>query len=129
MTSKLSPTAQLCRSSTSTFIVTDECHRSIYGVWRQVLDYFDAHLIGLTATPTAHTLGFFKQNLVAEYPLDQSIADTVNVGFEIYSIRTEVGEQGGTVDSAYHVPIRDRRTRAIRYRQLDEDLLYTTKTA
>ncbi len=109
------------------FIVTDECHRSIYGVWRQVLDYFDAHLIGLTATPTAHTLGFFKQNLVAEYPLDQSIADTVNVGFEIYSIRTEVGEQGGTVDSSYHVPIRDRRTRAIRYRQLDEDLPYTSR--
>ena len=32
-------------------IIIDECHRSIYGLWRQVLEYFDAHLIGLTADP------------------------------------------------------------------------------
>ena len=103
-------------------IVTDECHRSIYGLWRQVLEYFDAHLIGLTATPTAHTLGFFKRNLVAEYPYEQSVVDGVNVGFEVYRIRTQVSEQGGTVDAGYHVPVRDRRTRALRYKQLDADL-------
>jgi type I restriction enzyme R subunit len=106
------------------FIVTDECHRSIYGLWRQVLEYFDAHLIGLTATPSAHTLGFFQRNLVAEYPYEQSVVDGVNVGFEVYRIRTQVGEQGGTVDARYHVPVRDRRTRALRYRQLDADLPY-----
>jgi type I restriction enzyme, R subunit len=107
------------------FIVTDECHRSIYGLWRQVLEYFDAHLIGLTATPSMHTLGFFNQNLVAEYPYEQSVVDGVNVGFEVYRIRTRVGEQGGVVDSNYHVPVRDRRTRAIRYKQLDGDMAYT----
>ncbi len=105
-------------------IVTDECHRSIYGLWRQVLEYFDAHLIGLTATPSAHTLGFFQRNLVAEYPYEQSVVDGVNVGFEVYRIRTRVGEQGGTVDASYHVPVRDRRTRALRYKQLDADLPY-----
>ena len=109
------------------FIVTDECHRSIYGVWRQVLEYFDAHLIGLTATPSSHTLGFFKQNLVSEYPYEQSVVDGVNVGFEVFRIRTLVSEHGGTVNSEYHVPVRDRRTRAIRYRQLDDDLEYTKK--
>lgn len=108
-------------------IVTDECHRSIYGVWRQVLDYFDAHLIGLTATPSKHTLGFFHRNLVAEYPYEQSVVDGVNVGFEVFRIKTEVGEQGGTVDAGYAVPVRDRRTRAIRYQQLDENLDYTSK--
>jgi len=107
------------------FIVTDECHRSIYGVWRQVLEYFDAHIIGLTATPSTHTLGFFKQNLVAEYPYEQSITDGVNVGFEVFRIRTLVSEHGGTVNAAYHVPVRDRRTRAIRYKQLDGDIDYT----
>jgi type I restriction enzyme, R subunit len=106
------------------FIVTDECHRSIYGLWRQVLEYFDAHLIGLTATPSAHTLGFFQRNLVAEYPYEQSVVDGVNVGFEVYRIRTQVTEQGGTVDARYHVPVRDRRTRALRYKQLDADLPY-----
>jgi type I restriction enzyme R subunit len=106
------------------FIVTDECHRSIYGLWRQVLEYFDAHLIGLTATPSMHTLGFFNQNLVSEYPYEQSVIDGVNVGFEVYRIRTRVTEHGGTVDAAYAVPVRDRRTRAIRYRQLEDDLPY-----
>lgn len=106
-------------------IVTDECHRSIYGLWRQVLQYFDAHLIGLTATPSKHTLGFFNSNLVAEYPYEQSVVDGVNVGFEVFRIRTRIGEEGGVVDANYQIPVRDRRTRAIRYKQLDEDLPYT----
>ena len=106
-------------------IVTDECHRSIYGLWRQVLEYFDAHLIGLTATPSAHTLGFFNSNLVAEYPYEQSVVDGVNVGFEVYRIKTRVTQEGGTVEAGYHVPVRDRRTRAIRYKQLDEDMPFT----
>lgn len=109
------------------FIVTDECHRSIYGLWRQVLEYFDASIIGLTATPSKHTLGFFNQNLVAEYPYERSVADGVNVGYEVYRIRTRVTEQGGTVegDAEFQVPVRDKRTRKLRYQSLDEDLDYT----
>ena len=112
------------------FIVTDECHRSIYGLWRQVLEYFDAHIIGLTATPSKHTLGFFNQNLVAEYPYERSVADGVNVGYEVYRIRTRVTEEGGTVevgDTGFQVPVRDRRTRKLRYESLDEDLEYTAR--
>lgn len=112
------------------FIVTDECHRSIYGLWRQVLEYFDASIIGLTATPSKHTLGFFNQNLVAEYPYERSVADGVNVGYEVYRIRTRVTEDGGKVevdDANFQIPIRDKRTRAIRYQELDADLDYTGK--
>jgi type I restriction enzyme R subunit len=110
------------------FIITDECHRSIYGLWRQVLEYFDAHIIGLTATPSKHTLGFFNQNLVAEYPYERSVADGVNVGYEIFRIRTRIGEQGGTVEGAeFEVPVRDRRTRSIRYTRLDDNIEYTAK--
>jgi type I restriction enzyme R subunit len=112
------------------FIVTDECHRSIYGLWRQVLEYFDAFIIGLTATPSKHTLGFFNQNLVAEYPYERSVADGVNVGYEIYRIRTRVTEEGGKVESdetGFQVPVRDKRTRKVRYEQLDADLEYTGK--
>ena len=108
------------------FIVTDECHRSIYGLWRQVLDYFDAFIIGLTATPSKRTLGFFNQNLVAEYPYERSVADGVNVGYEIYRIRTRVTEEGGRVEAegGFEVPVRDKRTREVRYQKLDEDLDY-----
>lgn len=112
------------------FIVTDECHRSIYGLWRQVLEYFDASIIGLTATPSKHTLGFFNQNLVAEYPYERSVADGVNVGYEIYRIRTRVTEKGGKVETdetGFQVPVRDKRTRKVRYEQLDADLEYTAR--
>lgn len=112
------------------FIITDECHRSIYGLWRQVLEYFDAHIVGLTATPSKHTLGFFNQNLVAEYPYERSVADGVNVGYEIFRIRTKVSEEGGRVEveeNGFDVPVRDRRTRALRYKKLDDDLEYSHK--
>ena len=108
-------------------IVVDECHRSIYNAWRQVFDYFDAHVVGLTATPGAHTLGFFNKNLVSEYPYERSVADGVNVGYEVFCIRTEIGEQGGTLPSGYTVPVRDKKTRAARYRNLDEALDYTRR--
>ena len=105
-------------------VIVDECHRSIYGTWRQVLDYFDAFLVGLTATPGRHTLGFFGQNLVSEYPFERSVADGVNVGFDVYRIRTEVGERGGSVQAGYAVPHRERATRRRRWAALAEDLDY-----
>jgi type I restriction enzyme R subunit len=107
------------------FIITDECHRSIYNLWRQVLDYFDAYLIGLTATPSQQTFGFFNQNLVMEYPRQRAVADGVNVAGEVYRIRTEIGERGSKVDAGFWVDKRDRKTRQIRWEQLDDDLTYT----
>ena len=106
-------------------IVVDECHRSIYGRWRAVLDYFDAPIIGLTATPTKQTLGFFDQNLISEYTYEQSVIDGVNVPFDVYQIRTEMTEKGGVIDAKTVVPVRDRKTRAQRYEELDEDYVYT----
>ncbi|WP_235952313.1 type I restriction endonuclease subunit R [Falsiroseomonas algicola] len=106
-------------------IVVDECHRSIYGNWRQVLEYFDAFLVGLTATPGRHTLGFFQQNLVSQYPFERSVADGVNVDFEVWRVRTEVGERGGTIPAGFTVPHRDKATRRRRLAALDEDMPYT----
>ncbi|QUD86234.1 type I restriction endonuclease subunit R [Phenylobacterium montanum] len=106
-------------------VVIDECHRSIYGRWRQVLDYFDAFQIGLTATPSVHTLGYFQKNLVAEYPYERSVIDGVNVPFEVFRIRTEIGERGGKVPSGFTVPKRDRHTRRQRYEELADDLVYS----
>lgn len=109
------------------FIITDECHRSIYNLWRQVLEYFDAFLIGLTATPTKQTIGFFNNNLVMEYGHEQAVADGVNVGFDVYRIRTKITEQGARLESepGRFIPRRDKRTRAKRYAELDDDVTYT----
>jgi len=105
-------------------IITDECHRSIYGLWRQVLDYFDAFLIGLTATPNKQTFGFFNQNLVMEYPHEQAVADGVNVNYDVFQIRTKITQEGSKVDAGFYVDKRDRETRAVRWEQLDEELAY-----
>lgn len=109
------------------FIVTDECHRSIYNLWRQVLEYFDAFLVGLTATPSKQTIGFFNQNLVMEYNHERAVADGVNVGYEVYRIKTQVTEQGGKVEKGFYVDRRNKETRAIRWERLDEDLAYAAK--
>jgi type I restriction enzyme R subunit len=105
-------------------IFIDECHRSIYNLWRQVLEYFDAHLIGLTATPSKQTFGFFNQNLVMEYTRQRAVADGINVDGTVYRIRTRITEQGSTIQHGYVVEKRDRLTRAQRWQQLDEDLTY-----
>ncbi|MGH3857860.1 MAG: DEAD/DEAH box helicase family protein, partial [Pseudonocardiaceae bacterium] len=105
-------------------VVVDECHRSIYGKWRAVLEYFDAHLVGLTATPVAQTYGFFHENLVSQYTFRQAVADGVNVDFEIMRIYTQVGEHGGSIPAHLPVRIMDLHTRRERYEQLDTALDY-----
>ena len=108
-------------------VVVDEAHRSIYGVWRGVLEYFDAHVVGLTATPGKQTFGFFRQNLVSEYTYPQSVAHGVNVDFDLYRIRTEISEKGSKIDAGIWVPKVNRQTRRQRFERLDEDFEYTHK--
>ncbi|GGI19972.1 type I restriction endonuclease subunit R [Oxalicibacterium faecigallinarum] len=109
------------------FIVIDECHRSIYNLWKQVLDYFDASLIGLTATPDKRTFGFFNENIVAEYSYEDSVADGVNVGYDVYTIETEVTQKGGQLKAKEWVDHRDRQTRKKRWSETEEDTVYTGK--
>lgn len=105
-------------------IIIDECHRSIYNLWSQVLDYFDAFLIGLTATPTKKTIGYFHQNVVSEYTHEDAVIDRVNVGYDIYRIKTEKSEQGGLIEANTNVEIRDRLTKEKRWELLDQDEEY-----
>ena len=108
-------------------IFIDECHRSIYSLWRQVLEYFDAYLLGLTATPAKHTYGFFNQNVVMEYPHERAVADGVNCDYEVYRIRTSITAAGSTIEAApgTMVGYRDRQTRKMRWEAPDEDVHYT----
>ncbi|MEO7556118.1 MAG: type I restriction-modification enzyme R subunit C-terminal domain-containing protein, partial [Acidimicrobiales bacterium] len=108
-------------------VIIDECHRSIYGVWRQVIEYFDAFLVGLTATPAKQTFGFFNQNLVVEYGHAEAVADGVNVDFDVYRIRTKISDQGSTVEAGLVTRFRERETRKVRLEKLDEDVVYDAK--
>lgn len=109
------------------FIIIDECHRSIYNLWKQVLDYFDAYLIGLTATPDKRTFGFFNENIVAEYSYEQSVADGVNVGYDVFEIETEITQKGAELKAKEWVDHRDRATRKKRWAETEDDTAYTGK--
>jgi type I restriction enzyme R subunit len=109
------------------FIIIDECHRSIYNLWRQVIEYFDAYLIGLTATPDNRTYGFFKKNVVSEYDHEKAVADGVNVGNEVYLIETKKTQSGGVIEAKQQVGKRERLTRKHRWETQDEDEAYSGK--
>ena len=107
------------------FIIIDECHRSIYNLWKQVLDYFDAFLIGLTATPDKRTFGFFNENVVSEYTYEASVADGVNVPYDVYMIETEISQKGDTIQAGWSVERRDKLTRQKRWNREDEETAYS----
>jgi type I restriction enzyme R subunit len=109
------------------FIVIDECHRSIYNLWKQVLEYYDAFEIGLTATPDKRTIGYFNQNLVSEYSHEMAVADGVNVGFDVFIIDTKVSNQGGTLWKGEYIEHRERLSRKKRMELQDEDENYSAK--
>ena len=107
------------------YIFADECHRSIYNLWRQALEYFDSFLVGLTATPAPQTIAYFHQNRVAEYNHERAVADGVNVGYDVYRIRTRVTESGGKVEKGFLIDHRSKASRAARQAVLADDLDYT----
>ena len=109
------------------FIVIDECHRSIYNLWCQVIEYFDAYLTGLTATPDNRTYGFFRKNVVSEYSHEAAVADGVNVGNEIYVIETERTKKGGQLKCNQLVERREKQTRRKRWEHQDEGEVYSAK--
>ena len=106
------------------FIVIDECHRSIYNLWKQVLDYFDAFLIGLTATPDKRTFGFFNENVISQYTYEESVLDGVNVPYDVYNIETKITKEGSKIEAGWFIDRRDKLTRQKRWQQEDEDTEY-----
>lgn len=107
------------------FIVIDECHRSIYNLWKQVLEYFDAFEIGLTATPDNRTIGYFDQNLVSEYSHEMAVADGVNVGYDVFLIETKITSKGATLWKGEYIEHRERLSRKKRLELQDEDEAYS----
>lgn len=106
------------------FIIIDECHRSIYNLWRQVLEYFDSFLIGLTATPDKRTFAFFNENVVSEYTHEDAVADGVNVTYDTYVIETRITKQGAVIEAKEFVDKREKLSRRKRWEQLDEEVMY-----
>jgi type I restriction enzyme R subunit len=109
------------------FIVIDECHRSIYNLWKQVLDYFDVFQIGLTATPDNRTFGYFNQNLVCDYGYEKAVIDGVLVPYNVFTVETQITKEGSIIKLGEKVDRRKRLTRKKFWESLDEDEVYSGK--
>ena len=107
------------------FIIIDECHRSIYNLWQQVLDYFDSYLVGLTATPDKRTFGFFNENVVSEYTYEESVADGVNVPYDVFIIETEITKNGAKIEAKELIEKREKLSRRKRWERTEEEDVYT----
>lgn len=109
------------------FVVIDECHRSIYNLWKQVLDYFDVFQIGLTATPDNRTFGYFNQNLVCDYGYEKAVIDGVLVPYNVFTVETEITKKGSKISIGEKVDKRERLTRKKFWEAIDEDIEYSGK--
>jgi type I restriction enzyme R subunit len=110
------------------FIVVDECHRSIYGKWRAVLDYFsEAKALGLTATPTPEAYAFFNNNVVENYSYDDSVVDGVNVPSRVYRIETDVTEHGGIIKEGSKVVEKAHKTGQTITYSAEKTYIYTAE--
>lgn len=109
------------------FIIIDECHRSIYNLWKQVLDYFDVFQVGLTATPDNRTFGYFKQNLVSDYGYEKAVIDGVLVPYNVFTVQTKITQQGSKIKLGESVDKRERLTRKKFWEAVDEDIEYSGK--
>jgi len=105
-------------------IIVDECHRSIYNKWKQVLDYFDAFTVGLTATPSLDTEAFFHQNTVSRYTYRQSVLDEVNVDYIAYRIATRIGTEGSSLPSGSQLELFDSYRNVGETHAIEDDLEY-----
>ncbi|MFE2234190.1 DEAD/DEAH box helicase family protein [Streptomyces sp. NPDC059442] len=106
-------------------VIVDDCHRALYGQWRALLEYFDAPVIGFSATPTATVLGFFKGNLVDSYTYEHAVADGVAVDYSVYEIQVADYRQPAFATPLDAVGVKARRSRRARYEDLDEELAST----
>lgn len=109
------------------FIVIDECHRSIYNLWKQVLDYFDVFQIGLTATPDNRTFGYFNKNIVSDYGYEKAVIDGVLVPYNVFNIETKITKEGSKIFIGENVDRRERLTRRRFWETVDEDIEYSGK--
>lgn len=110
-------------------IIADECHRGYTAketsIWREVLQYFDAIKIGLTATPAPHSLSLFNE-VVYRYTIDQAIQDGFLVDYEAVKIRSNIRMNGVFLKQGEHVGMIDTSTGQEIYDELEDEREFQT---
>ena len=91
-----------------------------------MLDYYDAFLVGLTATPDKRTFGFFQRKRSQRIHLrGVSSRIGVNVPYDVFTIETEISKAGSEIKAKEYVDKREKLSRKKRWDRLEEDYVYT----
>ena len=105
-------------------IIADECHRGYtaedISVWRKTLNHFDAVKVGLTATPAAHTVGYFGEPAY-KYEYTRAVQEGFLVDYEPVLVKSDVRLHGVFLNEGEQVDIVDRRTGGIQMDLLDDE--------
>ncbi|MDD2299956.1 MAG: DEAD/DEAH box helicase family protein [Fermentimonas sp.] len=82
-------------------IIIDEAHRSIFGKYMSIFNYFDSFLIGLTATPrdevdksTYQTFHLEQGEPNFDYELEEAVADNFLVPYQVINRRSKILSEG-----------------------------------
>lgn len=125
------------------FIIVDEAHRGYtsdkemtdeellfrnqndyVSQYRRVIDYFDAAVLGLTATPALHTTEIFG-NPIYKYSYTEAVLDGYLVDHEPpYLFETELKENGITFNQGEEVEVYDPEEGEIILEQLEDELKF-----
>ena len=107
-------------------IIADESHRSIYNVYGDIFNYFDALQVGLTATPvemvsrsTCELFDCHAKMPTANYPLEQAIADGNLVPYKIVTFTTKFLREGISTATLTDAQIAELEDQGIDPNQLD----------
>jgi type I restriction enzyme, R subunit len=89
-------------------IIADECHRGYStqenAIWRKTLDHFDCTKIGLTATPAAHTMAYFK-DIVYRYEYERAVREGFLVDYDVVAVKSNVRMNGIFLNEGEQVEI------------------------
>ena len=112
-------------------IIADECHRGYTAAeeskWREVLNHFDGVIIGLTATPAAHTTAYFGPPIY-EYGYQRAVAEGFLVDYDPVVIHSEITMHGHFLKEGEEVGLRDTATGQLRFEQMEDERVLPPET-
>jgi type I restriction enzyme, R subunit len=110
-------------------IVADECHRGYsaaeQSVWRKTLDHFDAIKIGLTATPAAHTMAYFRE-IVYRYEYARAVREGFLVDYDAVALDSNVRMNGIFLQAGEQVGVIDASTGAQSFDNMEDERQFDT---
>ena len=112
-------------------VIADECHRGYTAQekskWREVLNHFDGIKIGLTATPAAHTVSYFKE-IAYRYDYERAVREGYLVDYDAIAINSDITIKGAFLKEGVEVGLKNTETGQLVFDTLEDELELSPET-